>query len=65
MLRPWARGDGPAPVLVARGLLRQYRHDFEPALADLARALEHDPEDTEALAWRAAVFMVRADYAAA
>lgn len=64
-LRPWSQGDAPAPVLVARGLLRQYRHGFDAALGDLARALEHDPDDTDALAWRAAIFMVRADYASA
>lgn len=64
-LRPWAGSDAPAPVLVARGLLRQYRHDFDSALTDLARALELNPDETDALAWRAAIFMVRADYAAA
>ena len=64
-LQPWAGREAPAPVLVARGLLRQYRHDFDAALTDLARALELDPEDGDALAWRAAIFMVRTDYAAA
>ena len=64
-LLPWAQGQTPGEILVARGLLRQYRHDFDAALADLARALEIDPGDTDALAWRAAIFMVRADYAAA
>jgi Tfp pilus assembly protein PilF len=65
-LSPW-RGAAavPAPVLVQRALLRQYRHDFDGALADLALALERDPRDAEARAWRAAIFMVRADYAAA
>ena len=65
-LAPW-RGDAaaPAPVLVQRALLRQYRHDFDGALADLALALERDPQDGEARAWRAAIYMVRADYVAA
>ena len=64
-LQQWKPGAAPGPVLLARGLLRQYRHDFDTALADLARALEIDPQDTDARAWRAAIFMVRADYAAA
>jgi Tfp pilus assembly protein PilF len=52
-------------VLFARALLRQYRHDFAGALRDLGRALESDPALDEARAWRAAIFMVQADYAAA
>jgi Tfp pilus assembly protein PilF len=65
-LAPWA-GDAraPADVLVLRALLRQYRHDFEGALADLAQAVQGDPRHEEARAWRAAIFMVRADYPAA
>lgn len=65
-LAAWAGTDrAPAEVLVVRGLLRQYRHDFEGALADLALAAQLDPQDEEARAWRAAIFMVRADYSAA
>ena len=60
----WA-GDAPAEILYTRGLLRQYRHDFDPALADFAAALAKDPEHYGARAWRAAIFMVRANYAAA
>ena len=65
-LAPWrGAADAPARILVQRALLRQYRHDFDGALADLALALERDPQSAEARAWRAAIFMVRADYAAA
>jgi hypothetical protein len=65
-LAPWAGADrAPAEVLVLRALLRQYRHDFEGALADLALAAQRDPRNAEAHAWRAAIFMVRADYPAA
>lgn len=46
-------------------MLRQYRHDFEGALAGLQRVLELAPGHEGARAWRAAIFMVRADYAAA
>ena len=57
--------DAPADIVYTRGLLRQYRHDFDPALADFAAALAKDPEHYGARAWRAAIFMVRANYAAA
>ncbi len=65
-LRPWAGSDAaPAEVLFARALLRQYRHDFGGALRDLAAAAQRDPGHVGAHAWRAAIFMVGADYAAA
>jgi len=65
-LTPWtADSHAPAEILVLRALLRQYRHDFEGALADLAQAVQVDPQNEEARAWRAAIFMVRADYPAA
>ena len=64
-LRPWRNDDAPAEVLYVRGLLRQYRHDFAAGLADLGRALERDPDLAGAHAWRAAIFMVQADYGAA
>lgn len=55
----------PASLGVIRGQLRQYRHDFEGALADFQAALTLDPELATAHAWRGAIFLVRADYAAA
>jgi hypothetical protein len=55
----------PASLLLIRGLLRQYRHDFAGALADFERALKLDPDLAAAHAWRAAIFLVQADYAAA
>lgn len=64
-LAPWRSQDAPAEVLFARGLLRQYRHDFRGGLADLQRTLELDPGHEGARAWRAAIFMVRAEYDAA
>ena len=60
-----AHDDPPAEVLFVRGLLRQYRHDFTGALLDLEAALKHDPDLIGARSWRAAIFMVGADYAAA
>lgn len=62
-LRAWAgAADEPAEMLVVRAQLAQYRHEFEAALRWLDRALREAPGDPEALAWRAAVHMVRAEY---
>jgi len=57
-----AHDDPPAEVLFVRGLLKQYRHDFPGALADLDSALRQDPELVGARSWRAAIFMVGAKY---
>jgi len=58
-------GGTLAELLVVRAQLAQYLHDFARALALLERALAIAPDDPEALAWRAAVRMVQADYAGA
>ncbi|MCF8184998.1 MAG: hypothetical protein K9J43_08465, partial [Polynucleobacter sp.] len=55
----------PAALRSIRGKLRQYRHGFEAALDDFAAALALDPALAEAHAWRGAIFLVQADYAAA
>jgi len=65
VLRSWRAADAPAEVLFVRGLLKQYRHDFQGALRDLEGALRRDAELIGAHSWRAAIFMVRADYPAA
>lgn len=54
-----------APLLLVRGTLRQYRHDFAGALGDYADALKLDPDLAGAHAWRGAIYLVQADYAAA
>jgi tetratricopeptide (TPR) repeat protein len=64
-LRSWPSQDAPVDVLYVRGLLRQYRHDFDSALSDFARVLQREPAHFGARAWRAALYMVRADYRAA
>lgn len=64
-LRPWPGDDAPTEILFTRGLLRQYRHDFTSGMKDFERALRRDPGYVDARAWRAAIFMVQADYAAA
>jgi Tfp pilus assembly protein PilF len=55
----------PASLRLIRGLLRQYRHDFEGALGDFAAALAQDPGLAAAHAWRGAIYLVQADYPAA
>ncbi|HZQ71546.1 MAG TPA: hypothetical protein VFB08_01410 [Burkholderiales bacterium] len=62
-LQRWRGEDAPAEVLFARGLVRQYRHDFSSALDDFAAVVKKDPTHVGARAWRAAIFMVQARYA--
>lgn len=64
VMAPFANSQSPE-VLAIRGQLRQYRHDFDGALADFAAALEADPQFASAHAWRGAIYLVQADYAAA
>ena len=52
-----------ASMLLVRGTLRQYRHDFVAALDDYARALWEDHDLAGAHAWRGAIFLVTAEYA--
>lgn len=51
-----------ADLLVMRGMLRQYRHDFDEALSDFAAALTLAPERADAHAWRGAIYLVEAKY---
>ena len=54
-IRPWTNAaDPPVGALVMRALVRQYRHEFDAALADLARAAERDPDNVEIWSWRSA-----------
>ncbi len=55
----------PLDLLSVRGVVRQYRHDFSGALLDFAEVLKRDPTFAMAHAWRGAIFLVQADYAAA
>lgn len=62
-LRPWGTGDEvPVPLRLVRAKLRQYKHDFAGALADLDIVLKADRANVEARSWRAAIFMVQAKY---
>jgi len=65
-IRPWSKAaEPPVEILVMRALLGQYRHEFDAALVDLARAAERDPGNAELWSWRSAILLVQADYAGA
>lgn len=62
-LAPLAPGaPGNAGYWLALGLIQQYSHEFDKALASLAKAAQLDPTSPEPLAWRSAIFMVQARY---
>jgi hypothetical protein len=66
VLSPWLAAEAPpAPVLLLRATLRQNRHDFAGAEADLAALLARDPRDAQAWLTRATIAKVRGDLAAA
>jgi hypothetical protein len=48
---------------MAMGLIQQYSHNFEAALASLSKAAQLAPQSAEPLLWRTAIFMVQARYA--
>lgn len=65
-LQPWWNSAQPPPaVRVLRAKIGQFDHRFDAALADLDAALQADPDNADAWAWRTAIHMVQADYAQA
>lgn len=58
----WDKPEPPIEVRVVRAMLRQFGHEFDAALADLAAAVQQDPDDGEAWAWQVAIQLVRAQY---
>ncbi len=62
MLEPWwTSQEIPGDTQFVRALIRQGKHDFEGALADLNAAIAKDPQQPEFWAWRFAIYMVRAE----
>lgn len=62
-IRPLAESASSQPAYwLLHGLIAQYGHDFDGALASLARASALDPRAVDPIAWRAAIYMVRARY---
>jgi hypothetical protein len=51
----WTLAEPPLPVLILRATLRQRRHDFTAALADLDQALARAPGDPQALLSKATI----------
>ena len=51
-----------ADYALVLGLIQQFSHEFEPALASLAKASQLNPQSPEPLLWRSAIFMVQARY---
>lgn len=65
-LRRWWQMEAPPPdVLLLRATLRQNRHEFDAALADLAQVLKEQPRNAQAWLTAAVIHQVRGDYAAA
>ena len=54
--------DVQAGHALVLGLIQQFSHDFELALASLAKASQLNPKSPEPLLWRSAIFMVLARY---
>ena len=46
---------GNSAYWLLRGLIQQYSHDFEAALASLTKAAQLNPNAAEPLSWRAAI----------
>lgn len=65
-LKPWfSLPDPPVAVRVLRAKILQFDHQFAPALADLDAALQAEPGNGDAWAWRTAIQLVQADHAGA
>jgi len=64
VIKPFSQIQSTA-LLLTRGQLHQYRHQFSEALDDFAAALVIDPQFASAHAWRAAIYLVQANYPAA
>jgi hypothetical protein len=63
-LRPWWNDRAPpAEALLLRATIRQSRHEFGPALADLDRLVAETPDDPQAWLTRAVVLGVLGSYA--
>jgi len=58
----WTEADAPAEILLLRATIRQSRHDFPAALADLDQAAAAQPANAQVWLTRAVVLSVLARY---
>ena len=66
VLAPWWGSPAASPeVLILRGQIEQSRHDFDPAIATLRRAVQLDPREPHGWLALASVYTVRGRYAEA
>lgn len=66
LLAPWwQQAEPPSPVLLLRATLRQSRHEFASALADLDVLLRREPGNAQAWLTRATILRVQGRYAEA
>ena len=61
----WDRNPPPPEVLLLRAMLRQNRHDFDGALADLRQVLQANPRHAQAWLTQAVIQQVQGEPAAA
>jgi Tfp pilus assembly protein PilF len=57
----WSAAEPPLPVLRLRAQVRQSKHDFDGALADLDALLARAPRDADAWFMRAVIYEVRGE----
>jgi hypothetical protein len=55
----WDLAEPPVPVLILRAVLKQRRHDFDAALADLEHVLARQPGHPQALLTKATILGVQ------
>ncbi len=63
--RWWTLPEPPAAVRTVRAIVLQYDHHFDQALADLAAAVQANPDDALAWSWSTAIHLVRGNLDAA
>lgn len=58
----WNQPQPPSAVLMLRAAIRQHRHDFDGALADLRDVLDEEPRNAQAWLTQAVILGVKGDY---
>ncbi|MDO9106412.1 MAG: hypothetical protein Q7U57_15780 [Methylovulum sp.] len=58
----WKQPQPPSAVLMLRATIRQHRHDFDGALADVHEVLAEEPRNAQAWLAQAVIQAVKGDY---